>query len=74
MLLMSSSHTWSRREFLGASALTVVGAPLFSRAQTGLLSGFTHRTLNGWITDLATEPDPNAAWPSMRLDEPLLKD
>ena len=74
MLLMSSSRTWSRREFLGASALTVVTAPLFSRAQTGLVPGFTHRALNGWITDLATEPDPNAAWPSMRLDEPLLKD
>lgn len=33
-----------------------------------------HRSYLGWITDLATEPDPTAAWPSMRLDEKLLKD
>ena len=38
------------------------------------MPGFTHRALNGWITDLATQPDPDAAWPSMRLDERLLQD
>lgn len=70
----NSSRTCSRREFLGASVLTVVGAPLFSSAQPGPRPGFAHRALNGWITDLATEPDPNAAWPSMRLDKGLLKD
>jgi len=26
----------------------------------------------GWITDLATQPDPQAEWPSMRLDQRLL--
>jgi len=35
---------------------------------------FRHRGYPGWITDLATEPDPTAAWPSMRLDKRLLED
>ena len=35
---------------------------------------FTHRVYLGWITDLATEPDPRAAWPSMRLDDRLMSD
>lgn len=35
---------------------------------------FNHRGYLGWITDLASEPDRSAAWPSMRLDEQLLKD
>lgn len=35
---------------------------------------FTHRTYLGWITDLATHPDPNALWPSMRRDADLLAD
>jgi hypothetical protein len=35
---------------------------------------FEHRGYLGWITDLATDPDPNAAWPSMRIDERLLRD
>lgn len=54
----SSSRTWSRRELLGASALTIVGAPVSALAQPGPVSGFAHHTLNGWITELATEPDP----------------
>jgi len=67
-------HLWSRREFLAAAALTVAGAPLLSAAPPAPAAGFTHRALNGWITDLATEPDPQAAWPSMRLDDRLLQD
>lgn len=35
---------------------------------------FKHRVYLGWITDLATEPDPRVAWPSMRLDERLMAD
>lgn len=35
---------------------------------------FRHRGYLGWITDVATEPDPHADWPSMRLDERLLED
>lgn len=35
---------------------------------------FNHRGYLGWITDLASEPDRFAAWPSMRLDEALLND
>ena len=35
---------------------------------------FTHRGYLGWITDLATVPAANEAWPSMRLDERLLRD
>jgi len=36
--------------------------------------GFVHRGYLGWITDLATQPDPKATWPSIRLDEQLLRD
>src|SRR5205085_7396500 len=28
----------------------------------------------GWITDLASRPEANVKWPSMRLDEELLRD
>ena len=35
---------------------------------------FNHRGYLGWITDLASNPDSSAAWPSMRLDTKLLKD
>jgi len=35
---------------------------------------FKHRGYLGWITDLASEPAANDAWPSMRLDERLLRD
>jgi hypothetical protein len=35
---------------------------------------FDHRGYLGWITDLATDADTRAPWPSMRLDERLFKD
>ena len=35
---------------------------------------FRHRGYLGWVTDLASEPDPTASWPSMRLDDALLDD
>jgi len=35
---------------------------------------FDHRGYLGWITDLATDADSHAAWPSMRLNEKLLND
>jgi hypothetical protein len=35
---------------------------------------FRYRGYLGWITDLDSRPDAHAAWPSMRLDEPLLAD
>ncbi len=70
----SMCKTWSRREFLGATACAILSAPALLGAQSSPSDGFTHRALNGWITDLATEPAPNAAWPSMRLDDQLLQD
>jgi len=57
----------TRRDFIAASAGTVAAAGANS-------SGFRYRGYLGWITDLATLADTYAAWPSMRLDEPLLKD
>ncbi len=73
---MNSAHPYlcSRREFLGGVALALAGAPLLEAAEPTHPSGFVHRARNGWITDLATEPDSRAAWPSMRLDERLLQD
>lgn len=44
------------------------------RARSTSAGSFRHRGYLGWITDLASEPDTNAQWPSMRLDERLLKD
>ncbi len=35
---------------------------------------YRYRGYLGWITDLATNPDTNADWPSMRLDAALVKD
>ena len=35
---------------------------------------FRHRSYLGWITDLSSRPDSEAAWPSMRLDDKLLDD
>lgn len=35
---------------------------------------FKHRVYLGWITDLASQPDPRAAWPSLRLDDRLMTD
>ncbi|MBL8294428.1 MAG: hypothetical protein JNN08_21455 [Bryobacterales bacterium] len=54
----------TRRELLAASmALPATGA-----------EPYRYRGYLGWITDLATQPDTNADWPSMRLDAALLKD
>jgi len=68
------SHEMTRRSMLrGAAAIaggSVCGITTASESQ----AGFRHRGYLGWITDLATEPDPTAAWPSMRLDERLLDD
>jgi hypothetical protein len=77
----------NRRTWLKANSLAVVSALTGSR---GLLSHagaaeseastevhsekFRHRGYLGWITDLASEPDPHAAWPSMRFDEQLFED
>ena len=35
---------------------------------------FAHRGYLGWITDLASAPDPHAEWPSMRVDAGLIRD
>src|SRR5579885_3682922 len=63
--LVTAQASLPRRELLLGSALG--GGP-------SAAGGFEHRGYLGWITDLATEPDTNAAWPSMRLDERLLED
>jgi hypothetical protein len=67
-----------RRALITSSAM-VLGSLALDRlgsawAQPPGRAAFTHRGYLGWITDLATEPDPRAAWPSMRLDERLLRD
>src|SRR5579862_7937627 len=50
------------------------GLALPLRAVASDSAGFRHRAYLGWITDLDSRPDPNAPWPSMRLDAPLLED
>jgi hypothetical protein len=58
-----------RRSFLQASL------PLAAiRAGAETRPAFRHRGYLGWITDLATMPDPDAEWPSMKLDNTLLED
>jgi hypothetical protein len=72
----------TRRRFIqtgatGAAALATQGtkAIALDPARTALDNHlFRHRGYLGWITDLATAPDPHAAWPSIRLDEQLLRD
>ena len=55
----------TRRQLLAsAAAVNLSAAP----------EPFRYRGYLGWITDLATLPDTNAEWPSMKLDEPLLLD
>lgn len=55
----------TRRQLLAsAAAVNLSAAP----------EPFRYRGYLGWITDLATLPDTNAEWPSMKLDEPLLRD
>jgi hypothetical protein len=55
-----------RREFLGSAAAAV--------NLTAAAEPFRYRGYLGWITDLATIADTHAAWPSMKLDDPLLRD
>ena len=57
----------NRRQFL---ASTTAGAATLSAAP----EPFRYRGYLGWITDLATLPDTNAAWPSMKLDDALMRD
>jgi hypothetical protein len=66
------SHQMTRRCVLKAVA-AASGAWGIARA-TEARARFRHRGYLGWITDLATEPDATAPWPSMRLDERLLED
>jgi hypothetical protein len=63
------SEPITRRQALKAAALAVPSGVAASDA-----TGFRHRAYLGWITDLASRPDTNAPWPSMRLDPPLLDD
>lgn len=53
---------------------TLAAGSLLSRAAASPPAGFRHRGYLGWITDPASAPDTNAAWPSMRLDGSLLED
>jgi hypothetical protein len=55
-----------RRDFLKTSAAFVVGPQSAST--------YRHRGYLGWITDLATQPDPFTAWPSLHVDDALLDD
>ena len=78
----SRSRRFLRRELLksgavAASALCLPHRPrnLKAAAQSREAETiFRHRGYLGWITDLASEPDTHAQWPSMRLDERLLND
>jgi len=66
-----------RRGALGLGALALAGENLLPAAEgkpTPPAAKFRHRGYLGWITDLASEPDRSAAWPSMRLDAQLMKD
>lgn len=54
-----------RREFLATAAAASLPAAV---------EPFRYRGYLGWITDLATIADTNAAWPSMKLDDPLMRD
>jgi len=69
----------NRREFIGgmaaglATAKAAVSA-LKTSSQTPQPSMFRYRGYLGWITDLATNANTYATWPSMNLDEALLSD
>ena len=77
-----SRRAWIKTSSLGLASLTVnqrtpLAEVVSSHPEESEKRGsgsFNHRGYLGWITDLATQPDPNAAWPSMRLDERLLQD
>jgi hypothetical protein len=66
------SHPMTRRCVLKAMAAAPSVWGIAKASETPAC--FRHRGYLGWITDLATEPDPMAPWPSMRLDERLLED
>ena len=57
----------TRRQFSACAAAASVSAQTPPER-------FQFRGYLGWITDLATRADTNAAWPSMRLDDALLRD
>ncbi len=59
---------------LGALALGEKVQVTANQEKASAPAKFNHRGYLGWITDLASNPDPSAAWPSMRLDAQLLKD
>jgi hypothetical protein len=74
------SHESTRRSMikgalgLGALALSEKLRATANQKSPPVPATFNHRGYLGWITDLASEPDRSAAWPSMRLDAQLLKD
>ena len=60
----------TRRDLLQTALATgVLALPVQVKSER-----FEHRGYLGWITDLATAPDPNAEWPSMRIDQSLISD
>ncbi len=77
-----SRRAWIKTSTLGLASLAIgQAAPLaeaelnHQEASTRSSPGsFKHRGYLGWLTDLASEPDVNAAWPSMRLNGRLLQD
>lgn len=78
----SKSRRFLRRELLqsgafAAGALCLPHCPRNLKAAAESREAkpiFRHRGYLGWITDLASDPDTHAQWPSMRLDERLLND
>ena len=62
------------RSTAALGSLALAGENLLGVADDKPAVKFNHRGYLGWITDLASDPDRTAAWPSMRLDAQLLKD
>jgi len=65
------------RSALGIGALSFAGQDALAATDAkpkSVAAKFNHRGYLGWLTDLASDPDRSAAWPSMRLDAQLLKD
>ncbi len=75
-------RAWLKNGALGLTSLAIsqmaalmrVGLARTKHPAEPTPSSFNHRGCLGWITDLATQPDPHATWPSMRLDSQLLED
>jgi hypothetical protein len=75
-------RTWIKTGALGLTSVAINQMAPLARvdishareAAEAAPSSFNHRGYLGWITDVATQPDPDAPWPSMRLDERLLED